>query len=95
MGATPWIINKTILKIVQKAFSYSDDITKEKLLKTLSIPQHPNTVVVPDFAKTFGENANVLDIPLKKWREFSQRSFDNQKIKLILFFYCRERDILL
>lgn len=81
LGATPWIINKEMLQNVQKAFTFCDDKSKENLLKTLSIPQHPNTVVVPDFDQVFGDNVNVLDIPLKKWREFSERSSNNQKIK--------------
>lgn len=81
LGATPWIINRPMLENVKTVFGYSDDTSKTELLKTLSVPIHPNTVQIPEFDATFGENANVVDIPIEKWRSFSKKAFEAEKTK--------------
>ena len=55
------------------------DVSKEKLLNTLSIPLKADTVDVPDFEQTFGEGTKVHDIPNEQWIDFSKARYKAMK----------------
>lgn len=92
LGATPWIINKTMLENLIKAFSFADDSTKFDILPFLSIPRHPNTISIPDFKQIFGADSRVVDIPIDQWRNFSKTQYEAQKSRFnfVIFLYIFE-----
>ncbi|VDK47255.1 unnamed protein product [Anisakis simplex] len=79
LGATPWRINGAMLDIILEFFKMSPDPSKADMLHRLAIPSRSDTVKVPDFVETFGDNVRVEQIPSEKWREYSKNKYESIK----------------
>lgn len=79
LGATPWQINRNMLKVVEKVFEMTNDASKEEFLKKLAVPLQSNTVEVPDYVETFGESVKVTEIPKEEWIKYSKKKHERMK----------------
>ncbi|VDM48573.1 unnamed protein product [Toxocara canis] len=79
LGATPWRINTAMLDILIEFFKMTADASRADMLHRLAIPLRSDTVEVPDFVATFGENVRVDEIPSEKWREYSKSKYQAVK----------------
>jgi DNA-directed RNA polymerase len=78
LGSTPWIINKSMLKELIRAFDFSFKSQNKEILKILSIPMHSSTFHVPTVYEYFNCK-NVSNVPSKEWFEFSKKQHGMMK----------------
>jgi hypothetical protein len=72
LGATPWIINKSMLTELIRAFDFTFKSENKELLKGLSVPMHSSTIRVPTIHEYF-DCKDVSNIPSKEWFKFSKQ----------------------
>merc|ERR1712242_130099 len=70
LGSTPWIVNKSILEVITKAF-----VNQEKYrpyLKKMAIPSDPDLVEIPQLRNELKNKLRLKQLSVEEKEEYSK-----------------------